>query len=343
MRRRIVVEGVLVNRFFKKYPIPVAGLVLGLASAGNLIQAYGDLYRNLLGIISVMLLMLLIIKFIGYPTEVKENLQNPVIAGVFPTSSMAIMILSTYLRPYILSLSYIIWIIGFVLHVCLIVWFTRKFVVNFMIRQVFPVWFVVYVGIATASITGPVYDLIIVSKIVFWYGFISYIILLPIVTYRVVIIKELSEQILPTLAIFLAPPSLLLAGYMNSFQIKNMIIIWILIILSLSMYCVVLIMLPKLLRLKFYPSYSSFTFPLIVSGIAVKKIIELWNNEGQSVAILQYFSKFQELLGIALTIYVLIRYLKFLFFDKNNEHVNYKTYEVAGKGLFSKNKNHKRY
>lgn len=59
------------------------------------------------------------------------------------------------------------------------------------------------------------------GKAAFWFGFVTYLILLPIVIYRVLKVKGMPEQTLPTIAIFAAPASLLLAGYMKSFQAKT--------------------------------------------------------------------------------------------------------------------------
>ncbi len=301
------------NEFLKKYPVPIVGLILGLAAAGNLVQSYGNTYRNIFGIISSILLILMLLKLVKYFKGVAESLENPVVAGVFPTFTMAIMILSTYLKPYTANLAFVIWIIGFVGHVCLIIWFTKKFVMKFNIKKVFPSWFVVYVGIVVASVTGPVYNMVSIGKLSFWFGFVIYLVLLPLIIYRVVKVKELPEQVLPTLAIFSAPASLLLAGYMNSFQAKNMAVVWLLMTLSIVMYGVIIIILPKLLRLKFYPSYSSFTFPFIISGIAIKLTNGFLTKIGQPIFILKYLVKFQEILGIALTLYILFRYIAFLF------------------------------
>lgn len=305
------------NQILKKYPVPIVGLMLGLAATGNLVQSYGEVYRNIFGIISAILLVLMIAKTIKYPKGVAESLDNPVVASVFPTLSMAIMLLSTYIKPYTPQLAYAMWIAGISIHIILILWFTKKFVLSFKIKQVFPSWFIVYVGIAVASVTGPAFTMINVGQVAFWFGFITYLILLPIVIYRVVKVKEMPELTLPTLAIFAAPASLLLAGYMNSFKIKNMAIVWFLMALSIIMYVVVIIMMFKLLRLKFYPSYSAFTFPLIISGIAMKLTNGFLNKSGQGIASLQYLIKFQEAVGVIIVLYVLIRYIQFLLPEKN--------------------------
>ena len=71
-------------------------------------------------------------------------------------------------------------------------------------------------------------------------------------------------------------------------------------------------MLFRLLKLKFYPSYSGFTFPLIISGIAMKLTNGFLIKTNQGIPSLQYLVKFQEIVGVALTLYVLYRYIQFL-------------------------------
>ncbi len=300
------------NEFLKKYPVPIVGLMLGLAAAGNLIQSYGEIYRNVFGILSAILLVFMLGKILKYPKDVVKSLDNPVVASVFPTMSMGIMLLSTYCTPYLSSFAYLMWIIGIILHIILILWFTKKFVLNFNIKQVFPSWFIVYVGIVVASVTAPVYKMANIGQVAFWFGFATYLILLPIVLYRVIKVKEMPEPTLPTIAIFAAPASLLLAGYMKSFETKNMMIVWFLMLLSVLMYISVIVMLVKLLKLNFYPSYSGFTFPLIISGISIKLTNGFLIKSKQAIPVLKYLVKFQEIIAISITIYVLVRYIQFL-------------------------------
>jgi len=300
------------GQIIKKVPIPMAGLMLGLAAVGNLVQSYGDLYRNIFGALSAILLFLLIMKIFIDPKGVKESMENPVVASVSPTLSMGIMILSTYIKPYFPSLGYGIWIFGLILHAILILYFTKKYMFNFNIKKVFPGYFVVYVGIVVGSVTGPVYNQAIIGQYLFWFGFISYLVLLPVVIYRVVKVKAIPEPALPTIAIFAAPASLCLAGYINSFQNKNMVIIGFLVTLSLIMLGVVLLYMPKLLKLPFYPSYSAYTFPFVISGISIKLTNGFLANSGNGIAWLKYIVKFQEVIAVSLVFYVLIRYIKFL-------------------------------
>jgi exfoliative toxin A/B len=100
---------------------------------------------------------------------------------------------------------------------------------------------------------------------------------------------------------------------MNSFGTKNMAIVWILAVLSLVIYIAVVIAMFKLLKLKFYPSYSAFTFPFVISGIAMKLTNGFLTKSGQGISALKYLVKFQEVAAVVLTLYVLVRYVKFIF------------------------------
>lgn len=300
------------NQITKKLPVPITGLMLGLAALGNLVLSYGTIYRNILGTISAIILLLVLVKIIMYPKTVGESLNNPVVASVFPTLSMGIMLLSTYVAPYSKTFAFAAWIVGLILHIVLMIVFTKKYVLDFNIKKVFPSWFVVYVGIAIAGITAPVYNMTKIGQISFWFGFISYLILMPIVLNRVFKVKEIPEPALPTIVIFSAPASLCLAAYMNSFQDKNMFIVWLLLGLSQLTYLIVLINLPKLLKLKFYPSYSAFTFPLVISGISLKLTNGFLINSGNPIGFFKYLINFEEIIAISMVIFVLDRYINFL-------------------------------
>lgn len=300
------------DQVIKKLPIPIAGLMLALAATGNLVLSYGNIYRNTFGILSGIILILLLIKIVKYPKSVRESLENPVVASVFPTFSMGIMLLSTYIKPYASSLAFGFWVFGLSFHVALIISFTRKYIINFNIKKVFPSWFIVYVGIVVGSVTAPAFDKANIGKALFWFGLISYFALLPIVLKRVFKVKEIPEPAQPTLAIFSAPVSLCLAGYMNSFQEKNMFLVWFLVALSQFTLLCVLLYLPKLLKLKFYPSFSGFTFPLAISAVSIKLTNGFLNKSGNPVAFLSYFVKFEEIVAVAIVIYVLIKYVNFL-------------------------------
>lgn len=69
----------------KKLPIPIAGLMLSLASLGNLLSSYNIMFKNICAAIAGLILVLMIIKL---STNLKvwiKDLENPLIASVTPT------------------------------------------------------------------------------------------------------------------------------------------------------------------------------------------------------------------------------------------------------------------
>ena len=304
------------DKIIKKIPVPIAGLMLALAATGNLLASYGNIYRNIFGALSSIIFLLLLIKIFTSTKAIVESLNNPVIASVAPTFSMGMMILATYLKPIQSSIAYGLWIAGILIHILLMIDFTKKFILKFDIKKVFPSYFVVYVGIVVASVTAPAFNAIGIGQVLFWFGFVSYLILLPIVLYRVFKVKSIPEPALPVITIFAAPASLCLAGYMSSFQEKNMAIVWLLTTLSLVMLLAVLIYMPKMLKLKFYPSYSAFTFPCVISAIAIKKTNAFLMAADSGIPLLKHIVIFEELLAVTMVLYVLIKYISFIFIEK---------------------------
>lgn len=296
------------NRILKRIPMPIVGVMLSLAVLGNLVQSYGSTYRTVLGILSATIFIIATIKFLCDFPGLKKDLSSPIGASVFPTYSMGIMLLATYLKPYNNRLAYGIWITAILLHIVLIIYFTMKYVKNFNIMEVFPSWFIVYVGIAVASVTGKAFNQTI-GQWAFGFAFLSYLILLPIIGKRVLLIKKIPEPALPTLIIFSAPGSLCLTGYINSFDTKNMFLFVFLLILSQFIYVLAVIKLIQLLKLKFYPSYSGFTFPFVISAIALKSSNIYLTNQGYSIRFLPTAVKVEEIIAVVMVFYVLIRYV----------------------------------
>lgn len=319
--------GLYLEDLLKRLPLPICGLMLAFAAAGNLLQSYGSLYRNIFGFMSAIILVLFLAKIIKHPSLVKEDLKNPLVASVLPTLTMGMMLLSTYVKPFAPSSGFAMWIISLLGHMVLVVKFTINYIFKLELKNVFPSWFIVYVGIVVGSVTGPVFGMEVLGRILFWLGLISYFILLPLVIKRIRL-RNIPEPALPTLAIFAAPLALCLAGYMNSFESKNMIIVWSLLVLSQISYVFVLLQLPKLLKLSFYPSFSGFTFPLVISATSIKLLNGFLTNSGDHIQMLGYMVRFEEIVAILILIYVLFKYTLFLSKSQRDKSLGPQTNRV---------------
>ena len=73
----------------KSIPIPTAGVSLGLAALGNLLQPYSPLMKYTCGILAAILLAMLLIKILRYPKLVHADMTgNPILGSVAATFSL---------------------------------------------------------------------------------------------------------------------------------------------------------------------------------------------------------------------------------------------------------------
>ena len=293
----------------KNIPIPIAGLILALVSLGNLLNDIHPYLKYLFGTIGLIFLALLLLKVILYPKIIKNDLKNPIILSSSGTFSMSLMVLSTYLIPFIPLLGYSVWIIGIILHLLLIIFFTYHFVIRtFNISNVYPTWWIVYVGITMAAITSHAHNVEEIGFIFFIIGFISMILTLPLVIYRYLKNKNIPEINKPLICIFTAVLSIIIVGYLNSSQNPSQNFVLILYSISCIFYLFSLYKFISYRNLDFYPTFAAFTFPFVISALSTKETYSLIKPN----IVLANVLSLETVIAIVIVCYVLLRYLKFL-------------------------------
>lgn len=300
----------------KKVPVPLSGVMLGLAALGNLLQSYSEGVRYFCGILAGLLLILLILKLILFPGMIKEDMKNPIMASVAATFPMALMLLSTYVKPFIVNAAFVIWILAILLHIAIIVYFTVTFIVKLQMPKVFASYYIVYVGIAVAAVTAPAFGRLTIGAAAFWFGLISLVVLLILVTYRYINFKEIPEPAKPLICIYAAPASLCIAGYTQSVETKSYGLLIGLMIVAAILYVFSLVKAVTYLKLPFYPSYASFTFPFVISAIAIKQASACLMNMGRPISFLSYVVTIETVIAVLFVAYVFIRFMGFLFAGK---------------------------
>ena len=305
------------KKIIQKVPVPLCGVMLGLAALGNLLQSYGEGIRYACGIIAALLLVLILLKLVLFPKMIKEDLQNPIMASVSATFPMALMLLSTYVKPWIGAIAKYIWLFAIVLHLILIIYFTIKFIVKLQMPKVFASYFIVYVGIVVAAVTAPAFEAISIGTAAFWFGFATLLLLLVLVTIRYIKFKQIPEPAQPLICIYAAPTSLCVAGYVQSVTPKSKGFLLTLLVLASILYVFALIKAIGYLKLKFYPSFAAFTFPFVISAIATKQTMACLANMKQPMPFLQYVVLIETIIAVIFVVYTFIRYMQFLFAPKN--------------------------
>ena len=304
------------KNIIKKVPIPICGLMLGVSALGNLLQSYSENVRYICGVLAVFLLILAILKLILCFEDVKKDMENPIMASVSGTFPMTIMLLSVYVKPFIGQAAFYIWIFAIILHIALIIYFTIKFIVKLDIKKVFASYYIVYVGIVAASVTAPAYNQLKIGTACFWFGFAALILLLILVSIRYIKYKEIPEPAKPLICIYGAPMSLCIAGYIQSVSPKIYIFLVFMLIASTILYIFALAQLIKCIKLPFYPSFASFTFPFVITAIALKQSMACFNNLGHPMPFLQTFVLIETVIAIILAVFVYVSFMKFIFVKK---------------------------
>ena len=298
----------------RNLPTPIAGLALGSAALGNLLQPYSSSLQLLFNLLSLIIIVLLTIKFVLGFDKLNKEMENPVVATVLATYPMTIMLLASFSKKYIGLLSMPVWIIGIFLDFCVVYYAIYNFIIKERhISKIYPTWFITFVGPAVVTVTAINYNLETLGLIYFYFSYINYLVLLRFVLYRVYKYKHYKDGDYPTITVFSAPGGLLLASYMIGVTQKSNIILAILIPLTILLFIFVLIQLPYLLKRKFYPSFSAFTFPLVICAISFQKTGIYYQIT--EFSILNILIHLTELLAVIIVIYVWYGFIKNLFYS----------------------------
>ena len=300
--------------FIKKMPIPICGVILGLYGLGNLLQSYSETVRMICGIAATVLAVLFLISVITAPDKFRENMKNPIMASVFCTFPMALMLFSTYFKPWLGPVSKGIWYIAFILHVVLIIYFTMSHIVKYDIKKVHASYYIVYVGIAMTAMTAPAYEATGLGTITFWFGLIALVLLLILVTNRYMKLPA-PEPAKPLICIYAAPVSLCIAGYVQSVTPKSQTFLFVLWIPATILFVFACIKFVQYLKLPFYPSYAAYTFPFAISAIASKQFMACSAAMEKPLPFLKPIVLIETIIAVITTLYALVRYLMFLFGD----------------------------
>ncbi len=313
MDEEIPIERWRMPEIVKKVPIPAAGVALGLAALGNLLQPLSPAARMLCGALSLFMVALVIAKAVRYPAMIRDDFRNPILASVSATLLMALMQLSGYLAPYAAGAAFALWGTAVAAHLALMGWFTWRFIRNFKLDQVFPTYFICYVGIIVASVTSPLYGMEAIGQVLFWLGFACYPPLLATITYRY-IKHPVPDAARPLFCIYSAPASLSLVGYLAITPEPSIAFASVLLIAGQLFFVIVALRLPRFIAGGFFPSFAAMTFPFVITATAFTQALDLFAGAGMAVpASAAWAAAAETAFAACMVAFVLSRYLVFLF------------------------------
>ena len=210
------------------------------------------------------------LKFARAPDAVRAEFADPVAINFFPIAGMVILLLATAALPYSRPAAHALWLAGVIITFGLTLVIVSQWLSHRReIHHVSPAWFIPPVGNALAPVTGAALGHVELAWMLFTVGLVFWIVLLPIVLYRLMFHERLTPQLLPTMAVLFAPAAVDFNAYAGLALTDSIDPIGrVLYYASLLLTLVAATFAREYLRLKFALSWWAFTFPLDAMAIA---------------------------------------------------------------------------
>lgn len=256
-----------------RLPLPVVPTTLGLLVLSGFYDALGyPLIHGLAVIVATFVALAYCLKIAFHlKSVVAAEYANPMLAALYPTLPMLIMVLCVFYAQLVPALWTAAEVVFFtmlgLLCVHIVVFFVRFFLRRFEWKTFMPSWYVTTNGVMVSTVVGmPFMPEPLAAGIVVW-GIIIYVALTPFMLWRMKRC-EVAEAMMHSQAIMLGPCSMCLVSYVNAFAEPNLVV------LALLFACVVVSLgyviwkLPTFFSVQFHPGYAGMTFPMAVGLLA---------------------------------------------------------------------------
>lgn len=261
------------------FPIPFFAVIMGISGLSIAMHKAVDIFgisaifSDILTLLSVALFVAISIlytfKTFKFFSSVKHEFNHPIRLNFFGTISISLLLLSISIYDYLASLSFILCLIGILLHTFLTFYVVRFWIDNsFDLSHFNPAWFIPIVGNVLVPVAGINFFPKEFLAYYFSIGIFFWIILSSVLFYRIIFHHQLAEKFLPTLFIFIAPPAVSFIAYIKlygSFDVISSTLLNIAIFFALLF----IFMFKKFSKIKFFISWWAFTFPLDALSIAL--------------------------------------------------------------------------
>lgn len=293
--------------FFSKIPLALSSLLLALFSLSNQISQYALFSQGIWCLASIGLVLILGRLWLG-KDQTKEDLKNTVISSSFPSFFMALFLFFTRL-PISLTGQTALWLCLLLVYLAYIIFFSYRFLKSFKLEDVYPSWFVVYVGPAISLVTVPASVPTSIKGLILGVTGLATLALFPLVLWRMkqIAIPHLYQ---PILAILAAPLALLITSSIKSNQRPATIILLALLLFSQAFFFYALNLFVKLVRKGFMPLFAAFSFPLVNSVNAFKAAT---TSLGLVNPATQLIYKVEFVIILLIMTYLLYHFLKLLY------------------------------
>lgn len=304
-------------------PLPVAGLAFGITGLGGLFAEFGQgaWAKPVFGILGAALLIIVALKALFLPQNLKANLQHPVQAAVACVIPFAFMLDAAYLAPNYPNAAAVLWLFSLIAVLIYLAWFNAKYILHFQIKQVFAAYFIPFVGFCVPVMTSHhlTIDWLPLQTIryaLFGLSVIGFVVMFIVISIRYLKMPVSETSALPVFAIYTAPLAMLIVGYARLLPHgeHSATLVWVSLILSQLLFVMVLSQVPIYLKNGFFPSYAALTFPFIITANSLFEGLRILNAQ----EVWFYLAYAEGIFALVMTLFVLLEYLQFFQKIANN-------------------------
>lgn len=268
-----------------KLPLPIVPTTLGMLVLSGVYDTLGfPLVHWVAVAVSTVIVVLYLMKIVFHlKSVVAAEYANPVVAALYPTVPMLVMVLCVFyaqLIPLVWDGARVVFFIMLgVLCVHVSVFFIRFCLLSFQWETFLPSWYVTTNGIMVTTVVGMAFMPRWLAVVIVVGGIIIYAAVTPFMLWRIRR-REIAQTMMHTQAVMLQPCSMCLASYANVFPEPNLVILVSLFVCVALSLAYVVIKLPQFFSVQFHPGYAGMTFPMAMALLAVRGFADALANTG---------------------------------------------------------------
>lgn len=269
-----------VNRL-EHFPVPFFAIVMGLMGlalalhAAEPVLAWSGGLSNAVRMTGIAIFCAIAfiygLKLMRYPGAVAAEWKHPVRLAFFPAITISLLLMATALMGTAPDIARVVWTVGAAGQGMLTVavvsgWISHR---AFEMGHLTPAWFIPAVGNVVVPIAGVRLGHPEISWLFFSGGLIFWVVLLTLVFNRLIFHNPIPARLFPTMVILIAPPAV---AYLAYVQLVGGVDPFARFLLNTGYVfaLLVLVQVPKLLRLPFALSWWALSFP--VAGLSIASL-----------------------------------------------------------------------